>query len=320
MIPAPHPWYIWRSPFLVIMTPLCQQNQGTTRHNIQTLHNVFWVCIPFHSAHILLTYQRWLLPQIFCIFHTLMSLHRLFLPFYFSWQPPSIFYVYRRESSSSCFTVSSQRGGKCPRHSGRHLSDGTAPSLIIPDFLKTRRGRGSWHDYGEPHVHWISLFFLLVNGVICLKRDISDRPSKQKHLSFLSFPSLITHFLIKRNFGTTWLNFLCANPNSENPRKKGEWANKWHLVNKPDLESLVETQLKCCLFCEAFLTFPAMQLPCPSCPQGTLVIAHGVTTVYCVTMPSAELWAQLDPLGFFQFYIYSKQESIAYRYWKKTSI
>ena len=139
----PHSWYIWRSPFLVIMTPLCQQNQGTTWHNIQTLHNVFRVCIPFHSAHILLTYQRWLLPQIFCIFHTLMSLHRLFLPFYFSWQPLSIFYVYGRESSSSCFTVSSQRGGKCPHHSGRHLSDGTAPSLIIPDFLKTRRGCGS---------------------------------------------------------------------------------------------------------------------------------------------------------------------------------
>lgn len=135
-------------------------------------------------------------------------------------------------------------------------------------------------------------------------------PSKQKHLSFLSLPSLSTHFLIKRKFCTTWLNFLRANPNSENPRKKGEWVNKWHLGNKPDLDSLGETQLKCCLFCEAFSTFPAMQLPCPSRPQGTLVIAHGVTTMFCVTMPSAELWAQLDPLGFFQFCIYSKQKRV----------
>ena len=92
-----------------------------------------------HSAHIPKMAPA---PNILYFSHT-MSLHRLFLPFYFSWQPLSIFYVYGRESSSSCFTVSSQRGGKCPHHSGRHLSDGTAPSLIIPDFLKTRRGCGS---------------------------------------------------------------------------------------------------------------------------------------------------------------------------------
>ena len=132
-----------------------------------------------------------------------MSLHRLFLPFYFSWQPLSIFYVYRREPSSSCFTVFSQRGGKCPRHSGRHLSDGTAPNLIIPDFLllKTRRGGGSWHDYGEPHVHWASFFFfLLLNGVICLKRDISYVP--QNRNTSLFFPSLcLLHiFVLRGNF------------------------------------------------------------------------------------------------------------------------
>ena len=171
-----------------------------------------------------------------------MSLHRLFLPLYFSWQPLSIFYVYRREPSSSCFTVFSQRGGKCPRHSGRHLSDGTAPNLIIPDFLllKTRRGGGSWHDYGEPHVHWASFFFFPFTewSYLSQKRHFLC-PSKQKHLSFLSLPLLVTHFCIKRKFCTTWLNFLCAKPNNENPRKKGEWVNKWHLVNKPDLESLV---------------------------------------------------------------------------------
>lgn len=47
-------------------------------------------------------------------------------------------------------------------------------------------------------------------------------PSKQKHLFFLSLPLLVTHFCIKRNFCTTWLKFLCAKPNNENPRKKGE--------------------------------------------------------------------------------------------------
>ena len=81
-----------------------------------------------------------------------------------------------------------QRGGKCPHHSGRHLSDGTAPTLISPDFLKTRRGSGSWHDYGEPHLHWASLFSLSVNGIICLKRDISDVP--QNRNTSLFFPSL----------------------------------------------------------------------------------------------------------------------------------
>lgn len=134
--------------------------------------------------------------------------------------------------------------------------------------------------------------------------------------SLFSFPPFPYYtFCIKRNFAPLGSIFCVQTLTVRTlERKKDEW---WHLVNKLDLETLVETQLKCFLLCEAFSTFPGMRPPCPSCPQSTLVIARGVNNMlcedaFCWTVNSAGSPGFLSAL-----YLQQTKESMAYRYRKR---
>lgn len=283
-------------------------------HIIQTLQNVSQTCIPYHifsnflSAP--LTYQQLLFPK---------------YPVFFKQPCHYTGYCFPPTSPDKSLSILHGHGESPPPHSTFwHLpiekenahntlqtsSGCTAPfSSFLTFSSKTEEGGSRSSAWGE--LIWQGLFLFLDMGSFCLKWDIFWCLSKQRHFSFLSFPSFFIYFVLRGNFAPFGSSF-CAHILTAAPseRKRCEW---WHLVTeaRPWNFSRNPTQVLSPLW-----RLPS--LPRHSATLSSVSPEHFSYSLRCnnnTLCDNVSCWtvnSRAGSPGFFQLCVYSKHKKVCH--------